>query len=121
MDRQTVKTRKMRVIDSKKVITFPKEQERQQEEAEVQAINGYFEQRAKQLDGHSKADLIRDYIWLEWHLMTIAEGFLAENEELDSDIYSAIYGIIDDKAYSLLAETDKAGRFKTLLEAIRED
>ena len=83
----------------------------------MQAINGYFEQRAKQLDGHSKAD----YIWLEWHLMTIAEGFLAENEELDSDIYSAIYGIIDDKAYSLLAETDKAGRFKTLLEAIRED
>ena len=67
MDRQTGKTRKMRVIDSKKVITFPKE------------------------------------------------------EELDSDIYSAIYGIIDDKAYSLLAETDKAGRFKTLLEAIRED
>ena len=53
--------------------------------------------------------------------MTIAEGFLAENEELDSDIYSAIYGIIDDKAYSLLAETDKTGRFKTLLEAIRED
>ena len=80
MDRQTGKPRKMRVIDSKKVITFPKEQERQQEEAEVQAINGYFEQREKHLGGHYKAELIRDYIWLEWHLMTIAEGFVAENE-----------------------------------------
>ena len=37
----TGKTRKMRVIDSKKVITFPKEQERQQEE-----ILSYFFKKA---------------------------------------------------------------------------
>ncbi|MFU2164506.1 hypothetical protein ACMZ6Z_06935 [Streptococcus pluranimalium] len=85
-----------------------------------QTISAYFENRQKQLLKREHPPNIVDYIWLEWHILSLAESYLTDSDEFYSELCQVLHGELASRALETLEEVAKGQQFQQILSEVKE-
>ena len=90
------------------------------EQDESQTVSAYFEKRQEQLLKSERPPNIKDYIWLEWHILSLAESYLADSDEFYPELCQVLYGGLDSKALETLKEVAEGKQFQQVLSEVEK-
>ncbi|OTG44180.1 hypothetical protein B7935_10335 [Streptococcus agalactiae] len=93
------------------------------EQDESQTVSAYFDKRQEQLLKNTKNEHppnIRDYIWLEWHILSLAESYLADSDEFYPELCQVLYGGLDSRALETLKEVAEGKQFQQVLSEVEK-